>query len=115
MNTSTPKADDVRIMAPSQSEQSDSLQIQEKVVTTAQRSPIDDNNTNQQNVPTISPNLKRRRVSRACDICRRGKIKCDGKRPCTHCTVYSFGLASYARHASHALIYRTLTLSRLHF
>ncbi|KAL8971474.1 MAG: hypothetical protein Q9183_001042 [Haloplaca sp. 2 TL-2023] len=33
---------------------------------------------------------KRRRVTRACDECRRKKIKCDGKHPCTHCTVYSY-------------------------
>ncbi|KAF2716785.1 fungal transcriptional regulatory protein [Polychaeton citri CBS 116435] len=32
----------------------------------------------------------RRRVTRACDECRRKKIKCDGKQPCTHCTVYSY-------------------------
>ncbi|KAJ5215590.1 uncharacterized protein N7498_001997 [Penicillium cinerascens] len=36
------------------------------------------------------PMQKRRRVSRACDECRRKKIKCDGKQPCTHCTVYSY-------------------------
>lgn len=35
--------------------------------------------------------MKRRRVGRACDECRRKKIKCDGKQPCTHCTVYSYG------------------------
>ncbi|KAL8829382.1 MAG: hypothetical protein Q9191_002047 [Dirinaria sp. TL-2023a] len=35
--------------------------------------------------PTI-PMQKRRRVTRACDECRRKKIKCDGKQPCTHCT-----------------------------
>lgn len=34
---------------------------------------------------------KRRRVTRACDECRRKKIKCDGTQPCTHCTVYSYG------------------------
>lgn len=39
--------------------------------------------------PTIQ---KRRRVTRACDECRRKKIKCDGKQPCTHCTVYSYGM-----------------------
>ncbi|CAL3964880.1 hypothetical protein PZA11_002220 [Diplocarpon coronariae] len=33
---------------------------------------------------------KRRRVTRACDECRRKKIKCDGKQPCTHCVVYSY-------------------------
>ncbi|KAK9479073.1 fungal-specific transcription factor domain-containing protein [Lipomyces japonicus] len=36
------------------------------------------------------PAPKRRRVTRACDECRRKKIKCDGKQPCTHCTVYSY-------------------------
>jgi hypothetical protein len=40
--------------------------------------------------PTL-PLQKRRRVTRACDECRRKKIKCDGKQPCTHCTVYSYG------------------------
>ncbi|KAH0830873.1 hypothetical protein FOPE_02163 [Fonsecaea pedrosoi] len=40
--------------------------------------------------PTV-PMQKRRRVTRACDECRRKKIKCDGKQPCTHCTVYSYG------------------------
>lgn len=37
-----------------------------------------------------APMQKRRRVTRACDECRRKKIKCDGKQPCTHCTVYSY-------------------------
>ena len=37
---------------------------------------------------------KRRRVTRACDECRRKKIKCDGMQPCTHCTVYSYGKSS---------------------
>ncbi|KAJ2906192.1 fungal specific transcription factor [Zalerion maritima] len=39
--------------------------------------------------PTM-PTQKRRRVTRACDECRRKKIKCDGKQPCTHCQVYSY-------------------------
>lgn len=39
----------------------------------------------------LNPLQKRRRVTRACDECRRKKIKCDGKQPCTHCTVYSYG------------------------
>ena len=34
--------------------------------------------------------LKRKRVTRACDICRQKKVKCDGKQPCIHCTVYSY-------------------------
>ncbi|KAJ5668739.1 hypothetical protein N7462_009809 [Penicillium macrosclerotiorum] len=40
--------------------------------------------------PQSLPMQKRRRVGRACDECRRKKIKCDGKQPCTHCTVYSY-------------------------
>lgn len=32
---------------------------------------------------------KRRRIARACDMCRKKKIKCDGKLPeCTHCANY---------------------------
>ncbi|KAF2198279.1 hypothetical protein GQ43DRAFT_443490 [Delitschia confertaspora ATCC 74209] len=32
---------------------------------------------------------KRRRIARACDMCRKKKIKCDGKMPaCTHCQNY---------------------------
>ncbi|KAF7190086.1 hypothetical protein HII31_08417 [Pseudocercospora fuligena] len=45
------------------------------------------------NAPAVKapgPLQKRRRVTRACDECRRKKIKCDGKQPCTHCTVYSY-------------------------
>lgn len=38
----------------------------------------------------VLPLQKRRRVTRACDECRRKKIKCDGKQPCTHCSVYSY-------------------------
>ncbi|CAK7208594.1 Gypsy retrotransposon integrase-like protein 1 [Sporothrix bragantina] len=40
--------------------------------------------------PVPMPVHKRRRVTRACDECRRKKIKCDGKQPCTHCSVYSY-------------------------
>lgn len=36
----------------------------------------------------------KRRVTRACDKCRRNKIKCDGRQPCTHCSVYSYGMYS---------------------
>jgi hypothetical protein len=36
-----------------------------------------------------SQEAKRRRIARACDMCRKKKIKCDGKLPaCTHCTNY---------------------------
>lgn len=32
---------------------------------------------------------KRRRIARACDMCRKKKIKCDGKLPaCSHCINY---------------------------
>ncbi|KAI9664103.1 MAG: hypothetical protein M1821_007594 [Bathelium mastoideum] len=31
---------------------------------------------------------KRRRIARACDMCRKKKIKCDGKQPCGHCQNY---------------------------
>lgn len=53
------------------------------------QSPIDDAADDQG--PKPQPLQKRRRVTRACDECRRKKIKCDGKQPCTHCTVYSYG------------------------
>ncbi|KAF2857467.1 hypothetical protein K470DRAFT_260803 [Piedraia hortae CBS 480.64] len=33
---------------------------------------------------------KRRRTARACDECRRKKIKCDGRHPCAHCTAFGF-------------------------
>ncbi|KAF4465764.1 transcriptional activator Mut3p [Fusarium albosuccineum] len=36
-----------------------------------------------------SSDPKRRRIARACDMCRKKKIKCDGKMPsCTHCINY---------------------------
>lgn len=40
------------------------------------------------------PVQKRWRITRACDECRRKKIKCDGRQPCTYCSVYSYGIAS---------------------
>ncbi len=33
---------------------------------------------------------KRKRVTRACDECHKKKVKCDGKQPCLHCSVYSY-------------------------
>jgi hypothetical protein len=50
----------------------------------------DDDTGEQEDGPSL-PVQKRRRVTRACDECRRKKIKCDGKQPCTHCSVYSYG------------------------
>ncbi|KAK8054842.1 hypothetical protein PG993_000069 [Apiospora rasikravindrae] len=32
---------------------------------------------------------KRRRITKACDDCRRKKIKCDGKRPCSSCADFN--------------------------
>ncbi|KAJ3519019.1 hypothetical protein NM208_g14297 [Fusarium decemcellulare] len=49
-----------------------------------------DEDGNDQPGTTSQPIQKRRRVTRACDECRRKKIKCDGKQPCTHCSVYSY-------------------------
>lgn len=51
------------------------------------------------------PMQKRRRVTRACDECRRKKIKCDGKQPCTHCTVYSYGMSACFRFAFHTIFH----------
>jgi hypothetical protein len=59
---------------------------------TEQASPINEDDPDQPQRPTTGPMQKRRRVTRACDECRRKKIKCDGKQPCTHCTVYSYGM-----------------------
>lgn len=43
-----------------------------------------------QQLQNKNTNGKRIRVARACDTCRRRKVKCDGKQPCIHCTVYSY-------------------------
>lgn len=56
-----------------------------------------------QGKPSV-PMQKRRRVTRACDECRRKKIKCDGKQPCTHCTVYSYGSFVPIENAEHRRI-----------
>ncbi|KAG6014239.1 hypothetical protein E4U43_006772, partial [Claviceps pusilla] len=50
---------------------------------------LEDKVSSDPNAPS-QPMQKRRRVTRACDECRRKKIKCDGKQPCTHCSVYSY-------------------------
>lgn len=52
---------------------------------------LDDRNGEGDDGTASQPIQKRRRVTRACDECRRKKIKCDGKQPCTHCSVYSYG------------------------
>ncbi|KAI5950929.1 ASG1 [Candida jiufengensis] len=38
--------------------------------------------------PSSEP--RKKRVAKACDICKKKKVKCDGLRPCLHCTVYSY-------------------------
>ncbi|KAK6456543.1 transcriptional regulator [Scheffersomyces xylosifermentans] len=48
------------------------------------------NTTNSPATPSKPSEQKRRRVTRACDNCRQKKVKCDGKQPCIHCTVYSY-------------------------
>lgn len=78
---------------------SDSPEIQEE------QSPINDFADDQG--PKPQPTQKRRRVTRACDECRRKKIKCDGKQPCTHCTVYSYG--KYCKSSFVFTITRTAT------
>lgn len=63
----------------------------EDIVPKLEDSQSSPNATGKPNGAKSSHLQKRRRVTRACDECRRKKIKCDGKQPCTHCTVYSYG------------------------
>jgi hypothetical protein len=67
----------------------DSPDVQESPQDSSHDSPIGDDDDASR--APVAPLQKRRRVTRACDECRRKKIKCDGKQPCTHCTVYSYG------------------------
>lgn len=80
--------------SPSQSTQGQ--QSQEPPISPSQSSPdletAEDWHAATPSLPRPAPLQKRRRVTRACDECRRKKIKCDGKQPCTHCTVYSYGM-----------------------
>jgi hypothetical protein len=72
----------------------DSPRVDDAADVAEQTSPIEDSGPEQQpQKAAVGPTQKRRRVTRACDECRRKKIKCDGKQPCTHCTVYSYGMA----------------------
>ncbi|ODV58155.1 uncharacterized protein ASCRUDRAFT_62748, partial [Ascoidea rubescens DSM 1968] len=50
------------------------------------KDPKDSSSTN----PPHPVPQKRRRVTRACDECRKKKVKCDGQQPCVHCTVYNY-------------------------
>ncbi|WPG98486.1 Hypothetical protein R9X50_00127700 [Acrodontium crateriforme] len=48
-----------------------------------------DGDNDQDNDGAESRDAKRRRIARACDMCRKKKIKCDGKMPkCSHCANY---------------------------
>ena len=71
--------DGIGVDSPADSTKSDS-EADEKATTDGHTQPIQ----------------KRRRVTRACDECRRKKIKCDGKQPCTHCSVYSYGELNFS-------------------
>ncbi|QKX56587.1 uncharacterized protein TRUGW13939_03692 [Talaromyces rugulosus] len=54
-------------------------------------SPVNPNQlgANAQDDDRMDGDPKRRRIARACDMCRKKKIKCDGKMPkCTHCINY---------------------------
>ena len=79
----------------SENESTENLHISPSV--SPQLSPIAGNVSTNQAAPPIQ---KRRRVTRACDECRRKKIKCDGKQPCTHCTVYSYGMSAHTQNVS---------------
>lgn len=63
-----------------------------------------DDNSASAGQSTLMPVQKRRRVTRACDECRRKKIKCDGKQPCTHCSVYSYGKVSLVANGRFTLL-----------
>ncbi|KAI1855945.1 hypothetical protein JX265_012028 [Neoarthrinium moseri] len=49
-----------------------------------------------QNGPGKHSARKRRKTTKACDDCRRRKIKCDGRQPCSSCADFNSG-CSYAR------------------
>lgn len=73
------------------SQQDDTADVPEQTSPTNDAYDANDDDAEQPQKPSAGPMQKRRRVTRACDECRRKKIKCDGKQPCTHCTVYSYG------------------------
>lgn len=88
MDTTTPDMYD-----DNSEDQADQWESDVKYEAGSQTSPTTTQNASgqSQSKPQV-PMQKRRRVTRACDECRRKKIKCDGKQPCTHCTVYSYGM-----------------------
>ncbi|KAH8891639.1 hypothetical protein GQ53DRAFT_720276 [Thozetella sp. PMI_491] len=53
--------------------------------------PADDED---EQMAAADPPVRRpRRTARACDECRRKKVKCNGKRPCGHCQTYGYQCA----------------------
>ncbi|KAM3070325.1 Gypsy retrotransposon integrase-like protein 1 [Clarireedia jacksonii] len=84
--------DQDQVQDPTQNQSQSQTQSQDAPASPRHSSP--DPDTQEWNAsasqPRPAPLQKRRRVTRACDECRRKKIKCDGKQPCTHCTVYSY-------------------------
>ncbi|ORY70049.1 fungal-specific transcription factor domain-containing protein [Pseudomassariella vexata] len=82
------KDEEVESVPESDGENSDTQSIDDIAPSTSanQKGKAADSSIKAQSVPL----QKRRRVTRACDECRRKKIKCDGKQPCTHCQVYSY-------------------------
>ncbi|KAF2114551.1 fungal-specific transcription factor domain-containing protein [Lophiotrema nucula] len=90
MNSPSDETLDVHTSGSAQTSQWDTSLIDDTPDSADQPSPIIEDDGDQQQKPATAPMQKRRRVTRACDECRRKKIKCDGKQPCTHCTVYSY-------------------------
>ncbi|KAI1810912.1 hypothetical protein GGS20DRAFT_145013 [Poronia punctata] len=94
----TPKSSRSHVSTPSSPGQTEGRDGK-SVLTLGSASPAGDNDPDQEDSghpsdtsrpgPSLPPQ-QRRRVTRACDECRRKKIKCDGKQPCTHCQVYSY-------------------------
>ncbi|CAH0020852.1 unnamed protein product [Clonostachys rhizophaga] len=56
----------------------------------SQSADLQTNNDETDQTAQVKPH-KRRRITRACDDCRRKKIKCDGKQPCSSCAEFNAG------------------------
>ena len=52
------------------------------------RSDISDFEKDHEDGSPLEDTSKRRRIARACDVCRRKKIRCDGQYPCSNCAAY---------------------------
>lgn len=58
--------------------------------TRSQSADLETNDDETDQAAQVKPH-KRRRITRACDDCRRKKIKCDGKQPCSSCAEFNAG------------------------